>query len=224
MPARNAKRNGEARSDDAGGDTKQRILAVTTELMSQRGYAGTSISTICEATDLAPPAIYWHFGNKEGLLAAVIEASVTRWHAELVRAVDDAGRSMDSFRKVIADSFRRQPQILRLMLFMGLDRHHPDPEVRATVQRMRAGARDLLAGAIATVVPLGDPEPPADLHQKLARLMLVHLDGIFLALEIDEIDEELDELLEMMQTGIAAVGMQLLDDRSRRQAGGARHR
>lgn len=215
MPTRTAKPSEGAGEQGSGGDTKQRILDVATELMSQRGYTGTSISTICAATDLAPPAIYWHFGNKEGLLAAVIEAGVTRWHIELERAVEDAGRSMDSFRRVMADSFRHQPQILRLMLFMGLDRHHPDPEVRATVQRMRARARELIAEGIARVVPLADAEAPADLHEKLARLVLVHLDGIFLALEIDEIDEELDELLEMMQTGVAAVGMELLAERSR---------
>jgi AcrR family transcriptional regulator len=62
---------------------RERILDAARALFAERGYAGLSISAICERASIAPTSIYWHFGDKAGLLRAVIEE--TSRHAEPIR-------------------------------------------------------------------------------------------------------------------------------------------
>lgn len=40
--------------------------------------AGTSIEAVCQAAGLTKPTVYWHFGSKEGLIAAAIEHATGR--------------------------------------------------------------------------------------------------------------------------------------------------
>lgn len=47
--------------------------------MATKGYAATSISDIRDACGLAPSSIYWHFGSKEGVLAAMMERGAQRF-------------------------------------------------------------------------------------------------------------------------------------------------
>ncbi len=196
-------------------ESRDRILDVASSLMAERGYPGTSIGAICREVDLAPTAIYWHFGSKEGLLGAVIERALDSWYAELDQAVSRMGGHFESFAAVMADTYRNRPEPLRLLLRMGLDRHHTEPDVHETVQRMRARALDLLAGAIARAVPLGTGEVPGDVHKVLARHLLIQLDGIFLVGAIDDREDLFEELFEMMGTSVLAVGQRLLTQAGR---------
>ena len=112
--------------------SREAILGAATELMAERGFAATSIGSICTATGLAPTAIYWHFGSKDGLLAAIVERSIERWYAELVEAMGgelaEASEEavppvadLQRFFRVMLNAYRHQPQALRLMLWLGLD-------------------------------------------------------------------------------------------------------
>ncbi len=42
---------------------------------TERGYEGTSISLVSTKCGLPPRSIYWHFTDKDDLIAAVIERS-----------------------------------------------------------------------------------------------------------------------------------------------------
>ena len=54
-------------------DTRARILEVALELVSERGFAGTSIRDLAERLDLTVAAIYYHFKSKDDLLDALVE-------------------------------------------------------------------------------------------------------------------------------------------------------
>jgi len=54
-------------------DTRARILAVALELISERGFAGTSIRDLAERLDLTTAAMYYHFSSKDALLDALVE-------------------------------------------------------------------------------------------------------------------------------------------------------
>lgn len=203
--------------------SRSAILDAATELMAERGFAATSIGSICSATGLAPTAIYWHFGSKEGLLAAIVDSSVSLWYAELAEAMgakpaeDGADASMpapnlERFFAVMIDAYRRRPQALRLMLWLGLDRGHPDHEARAAVQRARRRAIELIATSIGQALGPSEPtEASRQAYDRLARLMLVQLDGIFVAHEVDDDADRLDELFELAHTAVVAAGIELID-------------
>jgi len=54
-------------------DTRARILAVALELVSERGFAGTSIRDLAERLDLTTAAMYYHFSSKDALLDALVK-------------------------------------------------------------------------------------------------------------------------------------------------------
>lgn len=56
--------------------TKLHILKTVAPIFNQNGYAGTSMRTITEATNLTKGAIYGHFMNKEELAIAAFNYNV----------------------------------------------------------------------------------------------------------------------------------------------------
>ena len=55
-------------------DQKKRLMEVAVELFSAHGYTGTSIRDIAQANGTSISNIYHYFGNKDGLLVAVLQS------------------------------------------------------------------------------------------------------------------------------------------------------
>lgn len=58
----------------AGERTRARILGVALPLFSKQGYAGTGMRAIAEAAQVNVATLAWHFGDKDGLYAACVDA------------------------------------------------------------------------------------------------------------------------------------------------------
>ncbi|MEM8829924.1 MAG: TetR/AcrR family transcriptional regulator [Cyanobacteria bacterium P01_G01_bin.19] len=58
-------------------ETKARIVSLSAELFNLKGYAGSSISDIMQATGLKKGGIYNHFASKEELALAAFDYSVS---------------------------------------------------------------------------------------------------------------------------------------------------
>lgn len=56
---------------------KERLLAAAERLFEASGYEGVSVRAVNEAAGMNPAAVHYHFGSKEGLVAALIEAKLT---------------------------------------------------------------------------------------------------------------------------------------------------
>ncbi len=57
----------------ANDGTRADILAAALIEFADKGLAGARVDTIAARTRTTKPAIYYHFGSKEGLYAAVLE-------------------------------------------------------------------------------------------------------------------------------------------------------
>lgn len=55
---------------------RDKILDVSAQLFSERGYHGTSIDAICAALGVTKPFIYYHFGRKDDILQALYQSSI----------------------------------------------------------------------------------------------------------------------------------------------------
>src|SRR3954468_20597679 len=62
-----------------GEQSRERILDAATEITAERGYEGTSIGLVSAKCGLPASSIYWHFKDKDDLIAAVIERSFDAW-------------------------------------------------------------------------------------------------------------------------------------------------
>jgi len=73
-------------------DARARIMEAATRLLAERGADDTSTRAICEVAGVTQPTLYHHFGDKEGLIEAVItegfERALARKKAE-ERETDD---------------------------------------------------------------------------------------------------------------------------------------
>lgn len=54
-------------------ETRSQIERVAIDLFAKRGYSGTSIRDICEASGVTRPVLYYYFTNKEHLYVTLIE-------------------------------------------------------------------------------------------------------------------------------------------------------
>ncbi len=57
-----------------GARTRQSILAAATEFFAEKGFNGANVNDIVARAGTTKPMIYYHFGSKEGLFAAVLES------------------------------------------------------------------------------------------------------------------------------------------------------
>lgn len=75
-----------ARTDDEEATARARILDAATECFRQLGIAKTSLSDVARVADLSRGTVYRYFGDREGLIAAVVSAGSDR-HFDEVAAV-----------------------------------------------------------------------------------------------------------------------------------------
>jgi TetR/AcrR family transcriptional regulator len=57
---------------DEGEDTRERILNSSLRMFSRRGFETTGVQEIVLEAGITKPTLYYYFGNKQGLLEAII--------------------------------------------------------------------------------------------------------------------------------------------------------
>lgn len=98
--------------------TKEAMLAAAAELLEQGGVDAITTRAVCAAVNVQAPTFYHHFGDKNGLLDALvgrgIEAFMARKGAQPATndALADHLAGWDDFLSFTLD----QPQLFRLML------------------------------------------------------------------------------------------------------------
>ena len=159
-----------------GEQSRELILDATERLMATRGYAATSISDIRKACGLPPSSIYWHFGSKEGVLAAVMERGADRFFAAIPTSDDAEGQLA-----VLSRLQSQHPDFLRLFYMLSLERSD-DPAVAAVVRRVRDTAIGRFHDAITGLLPAGAPPAKGErVVTELTALAVALSDGVFFA-------------------------------------------
>ncbi len=177
-------------SSESGG--KARLLEAATELLAHGGYAGATVNEICRRAGVQPPTLYYHYGNKEGLIAAVVETMVDAWLDELEAAVAPVA----SFPQRLAAGLRGWRALIltphtpiRLLIRLQLDSAGSVPAIRAALQRVMQRSRAIISRAIEEV-----SGPVRDVDQ-LAQTALGLLQGAALQHHLDQDDDGLDRRL-----------------------------
>jgi AcrR family transcriptional regulator len=167
--------------------SRSRILDAATEIAAERGYEGTSIGAVSAKCGLPASSIYWHFKDKDDLIAAVIERSFGNW-LKVWQLPDDLV-ARDRLMEVAvgtATAVLDSPDFLRLGLMLALERRPVEPRARAVFVQVRDQALDALTGSIRELAPgLSDEQV-----RQLATYAIAGADGLFIAKEIggDSVD------------------------------------
>ncbi|MGW3629224.1 TetR/AcrR family transcriptional regulator [Streptomyces sp. NPDC005122] len=97
--------------------TKARILEVAAALVAQSPDGDVSTRAVCEAAGVGAPALYRHFGDKEGLLSAVVDHGFDQYLAakrERTPGTDPVRDLRDGW-DTHTDFALRNPSLYRLM-------------------------------------------------------------------------------------------------------------
>lgn len=78
-------------------DQRTRILEAAADLLSRSAEADFSTRAVCEAAGVGAPALYRQFGDKEGLLAAVVDHGFEKYLAAK-RAAEPSGDPVRDLR------------------------------------------------------------------------------------------------------------------------------
>jgi AcrR family transcriptional regulator len=191
-----------------GVQSRELILDATERLMATRGYAATSISDIRKACGLPPSSIYWHFGSKEGVLAAVMERAADRFFAAI-----PTGDTVEQQLAVTARLQAEHPDFLRLFYMLSLERSD-DPAVAEMVRRVRDTAIARFRGGISQLVPADVPPSRADrVVTELTALAVALSDGIFFAEHLERDATDVERMYRRLFQAVAALIPILLEER-----------
>lgn len=196
-----------------GASSRDEILDMAGHIMSREGYDGTSIAALCDATGLNVSSIYWHFGSKAGVLAALMERGAQRFLSHLEADLANAPRHPSAqarLRWVMArfcEIFASHREFLRLMIVLLIK--HDDDDALAVVRRVRAQGRESVRRQIEIAFRSAQEERrsrgAARIAEQLADYAIALIEGAFLAKEASPA-LSFETLMEQLADAIALMG------------------
>jgi AcrR family transcriptional regulator len=188
--------------------SRERILDAATEIAAERGYEGTSIGAVSAKCGLPASSIYWHFKDKDDLIAAVIERSFANWlTAWRFPADGDAPERMTGMAIQIAKALLDSPDFIRLGLMLALERRPEEPRARTMFLQARAQAYGQMIDVIRELTPELDD---AQAHQ-LATYAMAGADGLFIAKEIGGDSVDLIALFELHARALYGTALRMIE-------------
>lgn len=137
MPARGRRPHGSP-------DARQAILSAAVELFAELGFERTTMRAVGTQAGVDPALIYHYFGDKDGLLAAVVEPPVDL-AAMLAGIADEPGRAGEEVVRRIIELWEHRPDVRERMLAMlrtALSHEHAAMLLRDVLRSWLLGALD----------------------------------------------------------------------------------
>jgi AcrR family transcriptional regulator len=194
-----------------GLQSRTSILDAAETLMAARGYAATSISAICKATGLPATSIYHHFGNKQQLLAAVMERGAQRWFDSLPdwsAVAKDADVGLDRLVAGAGGAVAQNPAFLRLFYLLSLD-SETDSRAAELIQGVRSAAFRYFESVL-TAILIGEyPDVLAAVVERLTPFAVALSDGCFFSLQLEPNDSDVVRMYADLMAAVRALAPQI---------------
>lgn len=128
--------------------TRAAIIEAATPVLYERGLDGIGVAELCARLEVSKETLYRHFGTKDGLVQAVLEARSARLTGWLTEAVAAAGDDPHDQLTAVFDALQRwydRPAFRGCAMVNASAQHH-DETVRALTARHLDRYLDLLTG------------------------------------------------------------------------------
>jgi len=83
--------------------TRARLLRAAVHVFDRKGYAAASVREIVEIAGVTKPALYYHFGSKEGLLTTVLAEAAREFARAMERGLGRPGTARERLFAICAD-------------------------------------------------------------------------------------------------------------------------
>ena len=176
---------------ERGVRTEEAILQATLRLLAARGIHGTSLDLLAEEVGVAKSSILWHFGSKEELLLRVAEhvlEEMARGPVAKILALPTLEQRTEATWRFFSDTLRERPELRRLVLYLIFESAEERPELRARLQQLYRGIRELYEAGLRSAVR------DAERRRRLAIISIATFDGLFLQWLLDPKSLDLEAL------------------------------
>lgn len=169
--------------------TRQRVIEQAAPVFNQRGYWGSSLRDLMEATGLEKGGIYNHFRSKDELAAAAFDHNVELVGARIRAAIAGRRLALDRLRAVLEvyRSFVVDPPFAGGCPIMNaaVDADDTHPMLRRKVQEAMARLRDdTMARIVARGVARGELKAGTD-PGTVASVVVSTLEGALMLCHLD---------------------------------------
>jgi AcrR family transcriptional regulator len=147
----------------SGADLQRTVLDASVALIQERGMSALSMREVARRAGVSHQAPYHHFGDREGILAAIAIEGFAALREGMVKAIAGIGDPGDRLTAVggsYVDFALRNPAHFQLMFRSDV----VDPARHPTLKRRADAAFDLLVAVVSEVVEArgrGQPLPLA---------------------------------------------------------------
>lgn len=209
-----------AKRKEVGEVSRQHILDVASRLMASRGYDGTSISQLCKEVGLPSSSIYWHFGSKEGVLAAVMERGALHFFESFPEPDWLEGPPDQRLHQIFLRtgiSLIEDPlhsQFLQLQIRFRLNREqHQGKGFYEIAESVREQGLAYMESWIYRAYEDRGEEVARTVGKHLAEFGVALIDGVYLAAKAGS-STPVQTLLDLAATSLSAVADEFLDNES----------
>lgn len=190
--ARRNRSRGRPRRHDAPG----RLVRAATDLVAERGYAGAGLNEICKRASVAKTSLYWHFGDKEGLLAEVVRDGHRELHEEIRKSVakaSDRNGRLDALIRAWRTIVLERPNLMRLPFQIQLSTGSEEASARRVLADVWSSTEKSMAEDFSHFAGL-----PAEDLEPVVHTAMALFQGAFIRYILDPdvqlLDRNLDEL------------------------------
>jgi len=121
--------------------TRDQVIKAAIDLFSIKGFNGTSIRAIANAMGMSISNIYHYFGNKEGLMLAILEQSSKRLLETLQQVSEKEIDPLDRFKLLVESHVRLSEVFRKESKIFFIDEDHLSPDGN---DRNRQNQREIL--------------------------------------------------------------------------------
>lgn len=196
--------------------SRTRLLSAAAEVAAESGYEGASISRICARAGLPASSLYWHFKDKDDLMASVIEHSYTEWFVNQPPWLPPSPGIawQDHLRghfAVSMRSLRSSPLFLRMGHLLLLLRHENPPAARERFIAVRRQARVVSQHWYSSVLSEEGhwTHAPSDVSDAttasaMSLLTMALSDGLYFSFQVDDPVWDVDRFSDLLVRVLAA--------------------
>jgi TetR/AcrR family transcriptional repressor of nem operon len=161
-----------------GEQTRRKILEAAAPIFNQRGYEGSSVNDLMEATGLKKGGIYRHFASKEELAAEAFDYTwEAAWNARLLH-VDEKANGIEKLKQLIANFVDYRSPVAGgcPILNTAIDADDGNPVLRTRAAKALRSWLSRLQVIVQQAQERGDTRPGVD-PKLVATLIVASLEG-----------------------------------------------
>lgn len=164
--------NDHSPATSAAENTRERLLSAAAEILSKRGYSLTRLGDVARLAGLQPPAVYYHFTNRDDLVAEVMRAGQQRVREHVQEAVAGThGTWMDRIDAAVEAHLRIQLELSNYAAAVTRNASHLPEGVRRAMHAESEAYHDLWRRLLAAAQREGEVRPEADIA--IARMLII---------------------------------------------------